>query len=130
MLPAITEEERQAREADRKARDSKFARLIAEARADGASSNDKIADWLNVRGYRTATDLAWTSTNISRFRRETEESRAAHVERLPELFAEAGADGATSDSKIANWLNARGIKSANGSTWEWANVGYFRRKQM
>jgi len=67
MLPPVTDEERQARDADRQERDDKFAALIAQARAEGALTIGDVADWLNTREYRTANDKQWTRSNIFRF---------------------------------------------------------------
>ncbi|RZF59043.1 hypothetical protein EWE75_23980 [Sphingomonas populi] len=115
---------------DRQRRDERFAKLIADARADGAISNAEIADWLNERGHRTEKGAAWTGVNVSRFRRTFEVDREAHLVKLASLVADAIADGAISYVEIAGWLNARDIKTVNGTVWSPANVGFFKRGRM
>lgn len=52
---------------EKRHRDDTSVRLIAEAKSDGAASNQDVADRLNERGHRTAYDKEWTACNVSRF---------------------------------------------------------------
>lgn len=95
--------------------------LVAEARAQGAVLLRDICLYLDSIGHKPQRGERWSVPTLSTIL-PGEDERRVRDERIERLIEQARAEGASSQSLIAIWLNERGHRTARDKAWTRANV--------
>ena len=112
--------------AQREARVAAALPLVEEARASGCLLLSEICHYLASIGHRPPQGARWSIATLSKMLpARTDEDRRARDDAFADLIEEARADGATSYRMIADWLTARGNRTARGTAWTKATVARF-----
>lgn len=108
----------------RAARVAAILPLVAEARAQGAVLLRDICLYLDKVGAKPPQGARWSHSTLATMLPGEDERRIRDA-RIERLIEQARAEGASSQTLIAIWLNERGHRTARDKAWTRANVTGF-----